>query len=403
MQLWSIYFHPELTGIAPATTLLARELAARGWEIDVIAAHPHYPEPRWGHRRLPSRELVDGIKVIRLPLLPGRQTKAARLRQELSFTASLTAATPFLGRPLLPRPDVMLVGSPSFPALLPALATARARRLPLVLWLHDLLPDGAAATGILDEDSLSVRASRRLERAAYRNADRIVVLSRSFEQNLRAKGVPSEKIDLIYYPATLPIPPEPPEGHRNDRPRLICMGNIGLSQGLAEFVRVLETSQEMERRNVHLTIRGAGVASEAVRSEIRSDRIGMPGLLEHEALAVELPTYDLALVTQRYDGTEFNLPSKIMNYMAYALPVIAAVNPRSEAASLVREASAGWVVDSSQPDRLPEAVAEALDRPDEMAKRGRAGYRYARQNFSPESFASSFDRALTEVVGSRRG
>ncbi len=36
------------------------------------------------------------------------------------------------------------------PALLPAVANARARRLPWLLWLHDILPDGAAATGIVE-------------------------------------------------------------------------------------------------------------------------------------------------------------------------------------------------------------------------------------------------------------
>jgi colanic acid biosynthesis glycosyl transferase WcaI len=404
LQLWSIYFHPELTGIAPATTLLARQLRARGWQIDVVAAHPHYPEPVWGRRLLPSRERIDGIQITRLPLLPGRDTRAARLRQELSFTASLTAAAPFLGRPLMPRPDLMLVGSPSFPALAPAIANARARRIPMVLWLHDLLPEGAAATGILDEDSAAVRASRRLERAAYRTAERIVVLSPSFEENLLAKGVPAEKVDLIYYPATLPIPTERPARGLGDPPTVICMGNIGLSQGLAELVGAFEASEEMERRGVRLVIRGTGVAADAVRAEIRSERTQMPGLLDHDALAQELERCDLALVTQSYEGTEFNLPSKLMNYMGQGLPVIAAVNPASEAARLVREAGAGWVVDSSRPELFPKAIAEALDRPEEMTARGAAGHRYAVKHFSPEFFGSNFARLLGQVAeGSARG
>jgi colanic acid biosynthesis glycosyl transferase WcaI len=364
----------------------------------VVAAQPHYPEPVWGRRLLPSRENVDGIRVTRVPLLPGRETRAARLRQELSFTASLTAAAPFLGRPLMPRPDLMLVGSPSFPALAPAIVNARARGIPMVLWLHDLLPDGAAATGILDEDSATVRASRRLERAAYRAAERIVVLSRSFEENLLGKGVPAEKVDLIYYPATLPIPEEPPARELDERPTVICMGNIGLSQGLAELVRAFEASEEMERRGVRLLIRGTGVAADEVRAEIRSERTQMPGLLDHDALARELRRCDLALVTQSYEGTEFNLPSKLMNYMGYGLPVIAAVNPDSEAARLVREAAAGWVVDSSRPELLPAAIAEALDDPDEMRSRGLAGHRYAVEHFSPERFGSSFDRVLSQVA-----
>jgi colanic acid biosynthesis glycosyl transferase WcaI len=398
LQLWSIYFHPELTGIAPATTLLAGQLSARGWQIEVVAAHPHYPEPVWGRRLLPSRETIDGIRVTRVPLLPGRDTRAARLRQELSFTASLVAAAPFLGPPLMPRPDLMLVGSPSFPALAPAIVNARTRRIPMVLWLHDLLPEGAAATGILDEDSAAVRASRRLERTAYRTAERIVVPSRSFEENLLAKGVPAESVELIYYPATLPIPEERPVRGLGDPPKVICMGNIGLSQGLPELVRAFEASEEMERRGVRLVITGTGVATDAVRAEIRSERTQMPGLLNQDALAGELGDCDLALVTQSYEGTEFNLPSKLMNYMGHGLPVVAAVNPASETARLVREAGAGWVVDSSRPELLPGAIADALDRPDEMSARGLAGHRYAVEHFSPDLFGSSFDRVLSRVA-----
>ena len=86
-----------------------------------------------------------------------------------------------------------------------------------------------------------------------------------------------------------------------------------------------------------------------------------------------------------------------MNYMGYGLPVIAAVNPSSEAARLVREAGAGWVVDSSHPELLPRSIADALDRPEEMNARGLAGHRYAVEHFSPDFFGSRFDRVLSEV------
>ncbi len=79
---------------------------------------------------------------------------------------------------------------------------ARVRRTPWVIWLHDILPDGAASSGLVGEGSVVIRAGRRLERAAYREADRIVVLSRAFTSNLTEKDVPKEKIQLIYDPAT---------------------------------------------------------------------------------------------------------------------------------------------------------------------------------------------------------
>lgn len=72
--------------------------------------------------------------------------------------AAQTAATPFL-----PTPDVLVSASPSFPALLPALLNVRARKIPWILWLHDLLPDGATATGLVDEGGAVMNLARRLE------------------------------------------------------------------------------------------------------------------------------------------------------------------------------------------------------------------------------------------------
>jgi colanic acid biosynthesis glycosyl transferase WcaI len=124
----------------------------------------------------------------------------------------------------------------------------------------------------------------------------------------------------------------------------------------------------------------------------------MAGLVDDERLERELRGATLALVSQSYEGTEFNLPSKLMNYMAYGLPVIAAVNPTGEVARLVNEADAGWIVDSSSPDSFPRIVAAALGNPEEMRRRGEAGHRFALERFSPRAFGDAFDRVLGELV-----
>jgi colanic acid biosynthesis glycosyl transferase WcaI len=231
IQLWSYNYDPEPTGIAPLSTVWAAAMRERGHAVEVVAAHPHYPAPVWGTPVLPRRELRDGIPVRRLPLWPGRDSTLARLRQELTFTAALTAATPALG-----RPDVIVAVSPSFPALMPAMANARARRIPWVLWLQDILPDGASATGLL-EDGAIIRASRKLERAAYRSAKRIAVISESFADNIRAKGVPDAKIARIFNPASQPIQRHSVADRQIDERLVLTMGNIGHTQNLVHVTR----------------------------------------------------------------------------------------------------------------------------------------------------------------------
>src|ERR1700704_1625066 len=395
IQLWSYNYAPEPTGIGPVSRVWAEGLRDRGHDVEVVSAHPHYPEPVWGSRVLPYREKRNGISMLRLPLWIVRDTAVERYRQEISFMPAQFAALPALS-----RPDVLVSASPSFPALLPAMLNARMRRMPWVIWLHDILPDGAASSGIVDEGSPVIRAGRRLERSAYRVADRIVVLSEAFTHNLTAKGVPPEKIELIYDPATrVPRHTPLPEDHAQP-PRLLSMGNIGYSQGLAPLVAAFERSDALNGKPIKFIITGNGMAAGDTRSEIRSDRVEMPGVVDDERLERELQTGTIAFVSQQYEGAEFNIPSKIMNFMSYGLPVLAAVNPSGEVARIVEGASAGWVVDSSNPDSFPCKLADILQAPGEITARGHAAYEHAQRNFTQTGFAQRFDRTLCDVAQS---
>ena len=388
VQLWSHSYAPEPTGIGPVNAVLAQGLRERGHQVEVVAAHPHYPEPLWGRRRLPYVEQRDGIRVVRLPLWVGKASTLERYRQELTFMASLAAAAPFVG-----RPDVLVSTSPAFLALLPAMGAVRARRLPWVLWLHDLLPDGAAATGLVDEGSAAVRLARVLERAAYRTANSIVVLSRSFTTNLLSKSVPESKIHLVYDPATrIPRTMADPASHHGPL-RLLSMGNIGYSQGFTPLIRAFEGAAELTDQAV-VRVTGIGVAADDARAEIVDDRVRMLGLVDDEQLEQELSQADIGLVTQRYEGTEFNIPSKLMNFMAYGLPILAAADPNGEVARIVHESGGGWVVDSRHSENFPREVARLAENRGEIRARGERARAYAAEHFTPAGFSERFEQVL---------
>jgi putative colanic acid biosynthesis glycosyltransferase WcaI len=389
IQLWSYNYDPEPTGIGQVSRVWAQAMRERGHEVRVIAAHPHYPEPRWGTRLIPYRETREGVLVLRLPLWIGRGSAGERYRQELSFMLAQSMALPMLG-----RPDVVVSVSPCFPALAPGIAFSRMRRIPWMIWLQDVLPDGAATTGLID-DGLTLRMARRLELAAYRAAAKIAVPSRTFAKNLTAKGVPEAKLDVIYNPATQPPATRPQRSGHSDELRVLSMGNIGYSQGLAQLVRAFESA---DQGGVKLVITGAGVAEGDVREEIRSARVEMLGLVDDVRLRHELGAADVALVSQRHDVAEFNIPSKIMNFMAHGLPIVAVVSPGSEAARIVRESGGGWVVNSAQPDGFPRKLHEIAAGRQEIARRGEAAYEYAQGHFTPASIAERFDKTLSELV-----
>jgi colanic acid biosynthesis glycosyl transferase WcaI len=391
LQLWSYNYDPEPCGIAPLSTVLAGSLRDRGHDVSVVAAHPHYPEPLWGRRIRPYRELRDGIPVLRLPLWIGRETSAERVRQEVSFVAAKMVSLP-----ALERPDLVIAVSPSFPALSAAMVYSRARRVPWVMWLQDILPDGAATTGIMDDGRL-LRASRKLEHAAYASASHIVVISDSFKDNLVAKGVPERKITRLYNPCTRDAE-RPVASGDIPEPRLLNLGNIGHSQGLVDIVRAFERSEELASQRARLAFAGTGVAAEEVERAVTTDRVDMRGVLFGDELEAEIQRATVGIVSQRADLAEFNVPSKLMNLFRYGVPVIASVRPGSEVDRLVRRSGGGWVTDAARPDEFARAAAEAIANPTDRRHRGAAGFAFAEANLTPATAAALFESVIGEIV-----
>jgi len=393
IQLWSYNYDPEPCGIAPLSGVWARAMKAGGHDVEVIAAHPHYPEPVWGRRLKPYREVRDGIRVLRLPLWAGRDSALQRIRQEASFATALTVAAPTLA-----TPDVIVAVSPSFPALVPAMASARARRIPWVLWLQDILPDGALNSGIMKEGAV-IGLARRLERTAYQSASRIVVISESFAENLRAKGVDPAKVVRSYNPASRPILDAPRDETGVDPATVLTMGNIGHSQNLVAVTRAFEASDELRDLKARFVMAGDGQAGRDVRAAIRTERVRVTGVLDSNALERELRRATVAVVSQGYEGVDFNVPSKLMNFMGYGIPIVASVRRNSEVARIITRSGGGWVTASEDPHQAAMLIAEVLREPMARSERGLAALNYARANFSPEQLAERFEATLRDVAG----
>ena len=172
--------------------------------------------------------------------------------------------------------------------------------------------------------------------------------------------------------------------------RVLSMGNIGHSQGLTTLVRAFEASDLPA--DVRLLITGSGVAADEARAEVRTDRVRMLGVLDDDELEVELKRATIAFVSQRYEGAEFNIPSKLMNFMAYGLPILAAVNPSSEVARIVRRPA---------PAGSSTAPTRTRSRASSPGLRGARGDRRARRRLACVRRGALHPRAVRRVF--RRG
>src|SRR5690606_39993986 len=83
------WFDPEPTFKG---MVFARELVRQGFEVEVLTGFPNYPGGRLypGYRiKLLQREVIDGVRITRVPLFPSHdQSAVRRALNYLSFAFS---------------------------------------------------------------------------------------------------------------------------------------------------------------------------------------------------------------------------------------------------------------------------------------------------------------------------
>jgi colanic acid biosynthesis glycosyl transferase WcaI len=400
-------YAPERTGIAPFTTGLCEDLAARGHKVTAITARPSYPEWRvWdGYRNFMYRkESLNGVEVRRIwHFLPRRPSGLVqRLCHDLSFTLG-----GFMAGLVAGEFDVIYCCCPPPTLGLAAYVLGKIRRKPYIMKLADLASDAALATGILTDGWL-VRIARGLESLVYRKAQKVVCLCQGFMDKLVSRGVPSEKLHLIPDWADLqrvyPIDNATSFRRENnlslEQFLVLHSGNMGKKQDLLNVVRAAELCRSIPEIVWLLVGDGedrALIAEEIGRQNLENIRL-LP-LQPAESLAEMYSAADVLLLNQKATVQDAVIPSKLLTYMAAGRAVIAAVSERSESARLVQAARCGLIVPAEDPDAFVRTVMDLRESPELREEFGKNGRAYADRNFTKEKVLDEYEIIFNAFTG----
>ena len=379
--IWSPNYAPEPTGIPPLVTDAAEWLVARGHSVDVVTAVPNYPERRIHpeYRGVLFRsETLNGVRVHRSWL---------RARTERSFADKalyeLTISTFALPNAVrfARRADVIVCLVPTLLAATYAAGLTRVVKRRLVLWVQDLVLDAAVSVGVGAAASHVLSAARRLEQAAVRAADSVVVCSPGFREYLIAGGAAPDRIETIYNWADVDeIAPRPSNG--NGRPvRFLYAGNLGFTQGFETLVEAARIGGD----GVSVHIVGAGNASETVRrlaAGVPNINIGAP--VDRRDYSDLLASADVQLVIQRRISAGANLPSKIATSMASGRPLLASIDPTTPAADVLRDSGGAILVEPESPTSLAEGMNRLAADPELRAELGAHARAYAERTLAKQ-------------------
>lgn len=403
----SQYFDPE-PGFKKM--LFARELRRRGHSVEAITGFPNYPGgsiyPGWRLKPY-QREIRDGIVIHRLPLFPSHDS--SRLRRAANYFSFAAAAA--IGGPLAAGPaDVVYAYHPPATIGLPALALKILRGIPFVIDIQDLWPDSLPATGMLTNPG-ALRMLGAWCGFVNRRAARIVVLSPGFKRVLAGRGVPGNKISVIYnWTNETFIRPSPPDRELarelgfSGRFNIVFAGNLGKAQGLETVIEAAGILREKDPR-IRFVLVGRGVELNNLRERARranlANLVFLPGRPISEIGKV-LNLADCLLVHLKSDPLfRITIPGKTQAYLAIGKPVLMGVG--GDAADLIERSGAGINFPPENPEALAEAALKLASLPRRaLAEMGARGRDFYQTRLSLSAGASRFEEVFRAAAGERK-
>jgi len=406
--LLTLYYEPDIGANAVIVSGLAGELARRGHQLTVVTGFPHYAKNELdpsSKGKLIATEELGNIRVIRTYLYASTN-KASFLVRFLNYgtyNVLSTLAAVFSG----PQ-DLVLAPSPPLTIGLTAALVSLIKQIPYVYNVQDINPDVLIKLGIL-KNHFVIRFSKWLEKYVYKHAEQITVLSAGFEQNLLLKGIPQHKLTIIpnFIDPDFMVPLEKENGFR-ERNQLtgkfvvLYAGNLGHSQNL-EHLLICADSLQARREIVFLIV---GNGSRKPFLEEYSNELGLANVLflpfqPQEDIPLIYAAADLSLVTLKKGIALDSVPSKIYTIMASSRPVLAAVDPGSDAWKLVKQANCGVTIEPEDPVELKKAILDLKGEPALCSQMGVNGRLYVEEHHSKERIGQQYHDLFVRILHER--
>ncbi len=395
------YYIPDTPAYAEILRIILAMLRDAGHDITVFTGQPAY-KAELSNARQPWEERLDGIAVRRSRLLSERGV-LAHLRAVNSLLFPLKATAHVIWSQLTGKP-YDLVWTVSTPPVIQGVILSLAARLVRSRYLYhveDLHPEFALLSGFLN-DGLVYRFLQRIDSAALRRADAVVVLSTDMRDALLERGEALDRIAIINNPCLLeqPAGPAVSPGEQTDKPfELVFAGNLGRFQALDSLIEAA-CLLEAAGGDVKLVFLGTGVMKPALIRQVAASGTRSVVFLDHrplnQAIAIMLGA-DMGVVSVQPTVCRVAYPSKTMTYLAIGLPVLAIVEPESELARMIDSEKLGLVVPRPQPRDIAATIRAAIRRREEFRARRRDIAHIAGQKFSPVAIGRQWVELLARL------
>jgi glycosyltransferase involved in cell wall biosynthesis len=282
--------------------------------------------------------------------------------------------------------------------------------MPMVFWQQDVYSDaiGTAARRRLGRYCGAAVAwiADRLERFISHSSAHVIAISESFKDVLRTWGLSAGAMTIIPNWAALtemPVCPRDNEWARSHnlvgRNIVLYSGTLGIKHNPRIFIEIAEALQQHEPQAALVVIsEGRGrTFLEAERRRARLDNLILLDYQPYETLPEVLASADVLVAVLEPDAGRYSVPSKVLNYLCAARPILGVMPAENEAAATLRSSGAGISVDPANSRQAIAALMTLLAEPETRTHMGNAGRRYAEATFDISRIGARFESVLRQV------
>jgi colanic acid biosynthesis glycosyl transferase WcaI len=404
------WYDPE-PGPAALPGVLARGLAERGHEVQVLTGFPNYPTGELAPGYKISRrfdEQLNGVSVRRVALYPNHGSSVVgRLVNYASFGASATVS----GLDALRGIEALWVNYSPITVGWPMWVARYGLNVPSVVHVLDLWPDTMLVGGFADGGRFFRAAEAGLNawcNAIYRAASSVAFISPGVGDVLRRRGVSPEKLayvpmwadEDIFRPSMADLRGE--LGIADDAIVLVYAGALGEAQGLTTLIEACATVDDPRFRCL---IAGSGLSESTLRK--RADELGAAnvrflGRLPQAGMTALMATGDFNYVGLRPHAlSAITMPSKTQAGLAAGRALLVAAE--GDVATMIHESGTGFTADPDDPAAIAEAIRSACW----LGREGLRAMGTRARNFYEDTFAVAhgvrcIESLLEQAAATRR-
>lgn len=282
------------------------------------------------------------------------------------------------------------------------------KKKPFVYNLQDIFPDSLVGTGLAKKGSLLWKIGRVIENFTYRHADKIIVISEDFKNNIIAKGVPEDKIVVVYnwvdQNAVVDIPRDKNklfDKYNLDRSKfyLEYSGNIGLTQNMDMLLDVMSEIQE-SHPDINLILVGEGAYKaqvEKIIAEKQLKNVMMIPFQPYEDISHVFSLGDAGLVISKPGVGTNSVPSKTWSIMSASRPVLANFD-ENELKLILSDNECGIFTKAGDKDAFKQSVITLYENRELCKKYGKNGRKFVMANLTREIGTQKYVDVIKSVV-----